>query len=80
MIFFLTNKFIESDQFKEDWRISQKKVFLIVLLENTPPLSFIFDLNQLYVFNNFGSFHALKLLTCLDWIAIDCALKKIRLF
>ena len=55
VIFFLTNKFIESDQFKEDWRISQKKVFLIVLLENTPPLSFIFDLNQLYVFNNFDS-------------------------
>ena len=44
VIFFLTKKFIESDQFKEDWSKRENKVFLMVSLENIQSTSF--DLNK----------------------------------
>jgi hypothetical protein len=51
LIFFLTKKYIESDQFKENWSKRHDKVILIVLLEN---FQSNLNLNEFFVsnFNN----------------------------
>jgi hypothetical protein len=50
MIFFLSNKFVTSDHFKADWKEKEKKLFLIVLLENIEQISSL-DLNDSILFN-----------------------------
>jgi hypothetical protein len=53
-VFFLTNKFIESDQFRNSWTKRKDKVILIVLLEQIQSSSFIdWNFNQLSVFHHF---------------------------
>ena len=54
VVFFLTNKFIESDEFRESWSKRKDKAILIVLLEQikSSTLEFLdLDLNQFFVFN-----------------------------
>ena len=54
VVFFLTNKFIESDEFRESWAKRKDKAILIVLLEQIKSsiLEFLdMDLNQFFVFN-----------------------------
>jgi hypothetical protein len=49
IIFFLTKKFVETNQFKKDWRKRETKVFLIILLEEDIQSLIDFDFNQFNV-------------------------------
>ena len=48
IIFFLTNEFIESDEFKKDWSKRGKKILIIVFLEEIK-LKLNLNDNQLFV-------------------------------
>ncbi len=50
VLFFLTSKYIESDQFKWEWSKKDDKIFFILLLEDIS-LSLGVDMNQFFVSN-----------------------------
>jgi hypothetical protein len=56
ILFFLTNKFIQSDKFREEWNGREKKIILIILLESFNSSSNL-DLSNFFVseFNNLMS-------------------------
>ena len=56
VIFFLTNKFIRSKEFNDDWGEKENKVILIILLEEIIiPSSMNLDLNEYFVINFYDS-------------------------
>ena len=56
ILFFLTNEFIQSDKFREEWNAREKKIIIIILLESINSSSNL-DLNNFFVseFNNLMS-------------------------
>ncbi len=57
IIFFLTNKYTESHNFKINWKEKEKKLFLIVLMENIEKISYL-DLNDSIIFNFYDSMYS----------------------
>ena len=51
VIYFLTNKFIKSDEFKQNWSKKGNKLILIILLESPIRSSSALDLNNFFVSN-----------------------------